>query len=67
LKAAFLPEAANNRHIVITGNEFIPLKTWAEILLKEFSSKGLKIPTECETEVVNTKSKLSDSRFVFII
>jgi hypothetical protein len=41
------------------------LKSWAEILSKEFSGKGLKIPTECDGDIIGTNSKCDDSRFVY--
>lgn len=64
LKAGFLKEANGKRFTVVTTNNFISLKSWAECLMKEFGKKGLKIPTECEGEIIGKNTKIDDSRLV---
>jgi dihydroflavonol-4-reductase len=44
LKAMILPEAANNRHLIVSSYEK-SFKDWALILKSEFESKNYKIPT----------------------
>lgn len=39
------------------------MKTWAEILSKEFSSKGMKIPTESDGDIIGKTSKCDDNRY----
>ena len=41
------------------------MKSWDEILSKEFNGKGLKIPTECDGDIIGKNSKCDDSRFVY--
>ena len=48
-RGAFLAEAVGHRHIIISQNKYMTMKTAAEILHKEFSSKGYKIPLEQES------------------
>lgn len=64
-KAATLPQAAGERIAVASEQNFIPMLRWAQILDKEFSTKGFKIPLEQEggssagktARVDNTKMK----------
>ena len=44
--AAFSSEAAGHRHILVSLNNFVSMKTFADILHEEFSPKGFKIPIE---------------------
>ena len=47
-KGAFLSEAVGHRHIIISLNKYMTMKTAAEILHQEFSPMGYKIPLEQE-------------------
>ena len=60
IRASFMPEAAGKRHLIITGQNFVAMKTWAEILSKEF--KSMKIPTETEGDIIGKDTKCDDSR-----
>lgn len=66
VQAALLPEAINNRHLIVSSTEFIPMTQWAEILNEEFSQKGFKIPTELDENQENVpmgkNSKINDYR-----
>jgi nucleoside-diphosphate-sugar epimerase len=63
LKAAFSNEAIGHRHIIISSRKTIPMRKWAEIMRKEFSSKDIQIPNEIEDgEGKGYKSTFSDSR-----
>ena len=59
--------AAGKRHTIITTKDFMPMKTWAEILSKEFSSKGFKIPTEVDGEIIGKTTKCDDSRMKSVL
>ena len=64
LKAAFLPEAVGNRHIVTTFNKFMPVKYWTDILHEEFGKQGFKkIPRELDSiEGTGSGSTIDNSR-----
>ena len=57
-RAAFLPEAAGHRHIIVSQPEYISHKVAAIILHEEFGPQGYnKIPLELEpTEDPNNKA-----------
>ena len=61
MRAAFLPEAAGKRHL-ISAHDLATPKIWAEILSNEFSSKGLKIPTEVDGPLFELNVKCDNSR-----
>ena len=64
VKAVFTPEAAGERILIISSTNFIPMIRWAQILDKEFTSKGYKIPLE-EVETGEAKgktAKVNDSK-----
>ncbi len=47
-RAAFVPEAAGHRHIIVSLNKYISHQVAAKILHEEFHSQGYKIPLELE-------------------
>ena len=47
-RGAFLAEAIGHRHIIISLNKYMTMKTAADILDQEFGSKGYKILREQE-------------------
>ena len=48
LRAAFLPEAAGHRHIIVSEKKWFSIKKAADILAEEFGPKGYKVNTEVE-------------------
>jgi nucleoside-diphosphate-sugar epimerase len=48
IRAAFLPEAVGNRHIIVSEGKWFSIKRVADILSSEFSPKGYKVKTEAE-------------------
>jgi nucleoside-diphosphate-sugar epimerase len=68
LKAAFLPEANGNRHLIVSSNHFIPMKEWVDELRKEFEPKGYKFPTEVEQgEAKGQNARLDDTRMCSVL
>lgn len=63
IKAASIPEAAGERILIVSSTSFIPMIRWAQILDKEFSSKGYKIPLEeVKGEGKGKTAKIDDSK-----
>lgn len=48
VRAAFHPDAAGHRHIIVNEAKWFSLKRAADILAKEFGPKGYKVNTEFE-------------------
>jgi hypothetical protein len=62
-RAALLPGAVGQRHLITSLPGMVPMKEWAEILSKEFASKGFKISTDSDpVREKGSKARIDDSR-----
>ena len=58
-----VPDAVGHRHIIASSTNFIPMKTWAQILNEKYASQGFKIPLDVEQTPANgEKCKIDDTR-----
>ena len=66
VRAAFLPEAAGHRHIIVSEAKWFSLKRAADILAKEFGLKGYKVTTDVEPKD-DPKNSSDNSRMVKVL
>jgi hypothetical protein len=64
--AAFTPEAAGHRHIIISTDKYISHKVAAEILQEEFGPQGYKISSELEPNE-DPNNNADNSRMVKVL
>ena len=66
MHAAFIPEAAGHRHIIISTDKYISHKVAAEILQVEFGPQGYKISSELEPNE-DPNNNADNSRMVKVL